>query len=32
MENMEIVGPLLNQVIDIKGVTINADKKNMNEI
>jgi hypothetical protein len=32
MENMEIVGPLLNQVIDIKGVIINADKKNMNEI
>jgi hypothetical protein len=32
MENMEIVTPLLNQVIDAKGVTINTDKKNMNEI
>jgi len=32
MENMEIVTLLLNQVIEAKGVTINADKKNMNEI
>jgi len=32
MENMEIVTLLLNQVIEAKGVAINTDKKNMNEI